>query len=254
MTGMSDTVELERSLAQLTSIGLDELADASLMNRVDSKYLLRAALLPDLLNDLAPRYRVLEVEGLRVSPYCSLYFDTPARDCYLQHHNGRAQRYKYRQRCYEASGISFFEVKQRTNRGRTVKRRVPISGLAPQLEPEALALAERVTGRPLQLASQIWTNFSRITLVKNDLSERATFDTDLVFRSELHEFRLRGLVIGEVKQAEDNRQSPLRQYLRDAHVRPLRMSKYCLGSALLDPTLKHNRFKRKLNLLRPSID
>ncbi len=49
--------------------------------------------------------------------YTTLYFDTPARDCYRDHHNGRMHRRKYRMRDYSSNGTTFFEVKTKTNKG-----------------------------------------------------------------------------------------------------------------------------------------
>jgi hypothetical protein len=40
--------------------------------------------------------------------------------------------------------------------------------------------------------------------------------------------------------------SDIERALHDLHVLPRRMSKYCIGTALTDPSAKRNRFKPKL--------
>lgn len=249
---MSIRDDIDSVLFKLRPIDLAEMDSVSLMNRVDTKYAMRDVDLADLLASLADEYRVLEVMGVRKSPYSSLYFDTPTRECYHEHHNGRACRKKFRMRSYTASNLTFFEIKQRTNKGRTIKKRVTIPGIAPLLVPEATALVEKVAGGTVALTPQIYTDFSRITLVGIDFTERVTIDLDLEFHRDHNRAELPGVAIVEVKQSRASRDSAIRQQLRCLQVRPMRVSKYCIGSALLDPALKRNRFKQKLMALQAS--
>lgn len=242
--------KIDRAVSALRPIDLTEMDKVSLMNRVDTKYAMRDALLAELLSSIWDSYRVLEVVGVRKSPYSSLYFDTPTRACYYDHHNGHACRRKFRMRSYTASNLTFFEIKQRTNKGRTVKKRVTIPEITTLLAPEAMALVEKVAGSAVALSPQIYTEFSRITLVGVNFAERVTIDLDLDFHRDQQHAALPGIAIIEVKQARASRNSVIRQRLRDLQVRPMRVSKYCVGSALLDPTLKRNRFKRKLMALQ----
>lgn len=243
---MNSSSQIDQALEAFDPIGLTEMDAVSLMNRVDTKYVLDEETLATALATLAEKYRVLEIEDVQRSPYMTLYFDTPARDCYREHHNGKANRRKYRMRTYAASGVSFFEVKTKTNKGRTIKKRITIPMIDETLCPESTALAESIAGTSLSLSPQLWTNFRRITLVGRDTPERVTIDTDLEFQTDDQRVPLPNVVIAEVKQARASRDSAIRQTLRDLAVRPMRISKYCLGSALLDPTLKRNNFKRKL--------
>lgn len=245
--------DIDRAVSALAPIDLSEMDSVSLMNRVDTKYTIPERLLPGLLRSVSDTYRVLEVAGGRRSPYSSLYFDTPALDCYLEHHNGKACRRKFRMRCYTATGVSFFEIKLRTNKGRTVKRRIAIPTIVPSLDGGPAKLVEEATGRSLDLTPQIATEFSRITLVANDYAERVTIDTNLEFRRDANRAALQGTAVIEVKQERDSRDSPIRQQLRKLQMRPMRMSKYCIGSALLDPGLKRNRFKRKFLALQSLV-
>ncbi|WP_442481870.1 polyphosphate polymerase domain-containing protein [Aeoliella sp. SH292] len=248
---LSQMIDLQ--LAKMTPISLDEMDAVKLMDRVDTKYLSDARHLPLLLTELADQYRVLEVGGFRRAAYTTLYFDTAGRDCYLAHHNGRSNRFKFRQRYYATSNISFFEVKQKTNRGRTIKKRVPIEAITQQLTDEAESLVLALDRRAPKLLPQMWTHFSRITLVGLAGIERVTIDLDLRFEAGDQLRQVPGAMIVEVKQARATRQSPIRQWLRKSHVSPMRVSKYCVGSAMLDPTLKRNRFKRKLRALESKV-
>ena len=62
------------------SISLPEMDSVSLMNRVDSKYVVNEAKIPTLLANVSARYRVLAIEQVRLSPYSTLYFDSPQRE------------------------------------------------------------------------------------------------------------------------------------------------------------------------------
>lgn len=238
---------IERAVAAYAPITLAEMEEVKLMNRVDTKYVMRESRFAELLDSLVDDYRVLEVAGTRLTPYSSLYFDTHQRRCYLDHHNGKANRRKFRMRRYDSSGAAFFEVKLKDNKGRTDKRRMPIPSIRRSVDGESAVFAEQSVGRRMDLDPQMWTCFSRLTLVGRGFVERATLDVGLeFFNMRDRREALSGVVVIEVKQPRFNRHTPLRRRLREMRVYPMRMSKYCIGSALLDPSLKRNRFKAKL--------
>ena len=239
-----------RQVEAMDPIGLEEMDRVRLMNRVDTKYLFSEDRLPALLENLASDYRILSVEGMRLSPYSTLYFDGPDHECFLQHHNGKLNRYKLRQREYLSSGACFLEVKRKNNKGRTDKQRIPVQANGGTLSAEAEEFLKSLFGTLPSVVPQLWTYFTRITLVHRHEEERATLDCDLGFRCGDNEQQLPGVVIAEIKQAFDNRYSPIRQQLQRWEIRPLRVSKYCLGSVLLKPHLKYNRFKAKLRAIR----
>ena len=86
-------------------ITLEEMDSIKLMNRIDSKYLTDEATLVRVLEDAAKAgYRALEAEGAQVSPYNSIYYDTPDLKTFLDHHNRRLKRQKVRTRVYVNSG------------------------------------------------------------------------------------------------------------------------------------------------------
>jgi len=236
----------ENIVEAMDPISLSEMDSVSLMNRVDTKYVLNERNLERLLKNICSQYRVLSIEQTRLSPYNTLYFDSPDLECFSQHHNGKMNRRKFRMREYQSTGVCYLEVKHKNNKGRTQKKRIQIPAIEESFSEDATAFLQPHRGDNFPLQAQIWTNFSRITLVDRGMRERVTLDCDLTFRSGERQREFPDLVIAEIKQESDNRSSLVRQQLRRQGVRPLRVSKYCLGSMLLNPQLKANRFKEKL--------
>jgi hypothetical protein len=219
--------------SRLDAVSLGDLGAATLMDRVDRKYMLAADLVPDLLAELADDYRVLEVEGRRLSHYVTRYFDTPDLALYLAHHNDRVPRFKVRVRTYEGAPASYLEVKRKTAAGRTLKERVLLED-----EDEAFD----------GLAETVRVEYRRLTLVRRDGAERITLDLMLTFRRGDEARVFPNLVIAEVKQAGHGA-SPFVAAMRARNVRPGGVSKYCAAVANLDPSVKANRFRPALRRL-----
>ena len=57
---------------------------------------------------------------------------------------------------------------------------------------------------------------------------------------------MEALVIAELKQENYNRQTLFAKILKGKLIRPERVSKYCLGVALLEEDIKKNEIKAKL--------
>jgi hypothetical protein len=229
------------------AVSLDELGAAALMDRVDRKYMLAAAELPGLLVELADDYRVLEVEGRRLSHYVTRYFDTPGLALYLAHHNDRAPRLKIRVRTYEGANASYLEIKRKTAAGRTCKERIlldegaPLDPLRERLEAEEGALFDG-------LAETVRVEYRRLTLVRKDGAERITLDLMLTFRRGAQARAFPNAAIAEVKQ-NGHGASPFVAAMRARNVRPGGVSKYCAAVANLDPGVKANRFRPALRRL-----
>lgn len=227
-------------------ISLAEMDGVTLMDRVDTKYVTNEHEIQALLETVKDHYRVLTIENVRCSDYSTLYFDSSGHDAYLQHHNGRLNRQKFRMREYRSTGMCFWEVKLKNNKGRTVKQRIPIHSIENSLSTSCTEFIDSVIGSQPELVPQLQTNFTRITLVDRDCLERVTLDFGLEFSIDGNRQFVPGAVIAEIKQQSNNRGSAVRQQLRKQGIRPLRISKYCLGISLLKPGLKSNRFKSKL--------
>jgi len=111
---------LDVPLEGLATIGLAELTErASLLTRIDRKYVLPRAELDAVLGDLDPAVRVLDIDGVRSSAYESVYFDTPELTSFLMAAHPRRRRFKIRTRTYVDSAQSYLEVKTRGGRGVT---------------------------------------------------------------------------------------------------------------------------------------
>jgi hypothetical protein len=233
-----------QTLAAFDPISLDESASARLMKRTDTKYIFPSHSLPAILDQLKTVYRVLEVDGVRLQHYQTLYFDTPDFQLYQQHHNGQRDRFKLRVRSYLDSDLDYLEVKHKDNHNLTEKSRVrttsPLNSQAPQVHTFL-----RETFPPLNspLAPKITNQFYRISLVSRIDSERLTLDLNLRFFSPSGEFSLPGIVVAEVKQPHFSVRSAFIQEMRRNGFRPTRFSKYCVGVALAYPHLKRNAFK-----------
>ena len=103
---------LIKHLDSFDPISLSEMDEVTLMNRADTKFVFSIATLLKVIPKLSNHYRVLEIKGVRLSAYQSLYFDTDDFQFYHQHHNGKTNRNKVRYREYIDSDLSFLEVKR----------------------------------------------------------------------------------------------------------------------------------------------
>jgi len=235
------------------SHSLAEQISSALMDRVDTKYLLDAAELDRCLSGLAAEYTVLEMNGCRGMAYDTLYFDTPGRQLYLDHHNGKLNRVKVRTRHYRATGERFLEVKVKTNKLRTSKQRMVLTGAA---EPDARTLRhflQEQLGLPAtRMLPALFVHYQRITLLSRTGHERVTVDTDICFEHTGRHQRigLPGVALVEVKSLRHQRRSPVLDLLKRMGHRPVSFSKYCIGTALLcRGVIKANRFKPVLSKL-----
>jgi len=251
---------LESVLETISPILLGEMDSIQLMNRIDSKFLTNEATLVHVLEDAAARgYRALETEGSKISPYDTLYYDTPGLQMFLDHHNRRLVRQKVRTRTYVGSGQTFLEIKRKNNHGRTKKKRTEIPPAAFRdfsAEPSALDLMEKYSAFPAEaLTPALETLFRRITLVNAAKTERLTIDTALRFRNarNAREASLQDAVIIELKQ-DGRAASEMKEILLDRRVKPARLSKYCIGTTLTDGAVKSNRFKLKIRLIEKTLD
>ena len=57
-------------------ITLDQMSSIKLMNRIDTKFVTSRRLLLELLRRVQDKYFVQEINGDRISPYRTTYFDT----------------------------------------------------------------------------------------------------------------------------------------------------------------------------------
>lgn len=286
---------------RMPTLDLDRIAAVRLMNRVDTKYLVDEALCMELLEMAADQYYVQIIDDCRACRYATLYYDTPQWDMYHLHHNRRLTRQKIRTRTYVETGVTYLEVKNKSNKGRTHKRRMALdrSLFAAAATDTAAAdfLRREARYAPETLSPSLATRFVRVTLVNHAMTERLTIDFDLHFdnvraagggnkdmngrgdmdmnsrgntdmngcgnngmtgmdngfrpaaeASHGHTASLGRLVVIELKQ-DALAPSPMKQLLAQLRVKPFKLSKYCIGEALTNPLVKHNRFKAKIRAI-----
>ena len=227
-------------------ISLSEMAGASLLNRTDTKFVMNTSTLLAALRRLKSDYRVLEIDGVRLHHYQTLYFDTADFALYYRHHAGAPDRYKVRSRAYVESDLSFFEVKHKTNKKRTIKSRMQTSQMQLAVNRETAGfLAHHYPYEAAELLPALGNSFMRITLVSNYRPERLTLDFDLSFQIRRSRMALPSIAIAEVKREGFSAFSDFIQQMRVLGVRRTSFSKYCLGVSYLYPQLKHNNFKPK---------
>ena len=151
----------------MKSITLDEMSAVKLMNRIDTKYVVTEDQLRAILLGIRNSYYAQEVEGNRLSPYSTVYYDTPELTMYLIHHDRHLVRDKVRVRTYVDSHLTFCEVKHKNNKGRTKKKRIEVEPIDNILEnPDAVAFLAKKQPYPVEtLSPHLVTIFDRFTLV-----------------------------------------------------------------------------------------
>lgn len=239
------------------SISLEEIEQVRLMDRTDTKYYFNESRLQELFKAIQGDYFVLEINNETILPYSTVYYDTPENKMFTAHHNGKLNRYKIRRRSYEVSKMSFLEVKFKSNKGRTIKYRVPAQFDTHDFNrTEHDFLSRQSPFSTADLQPSLNNNFRRITLANKHFNERCTFDFNLSFESKGKQIKLEHLVIVEVKAESLASASPLSLALREMRIKTGGFSKYCIGRAVTDSSLKHNAFKQKIReieKLRPPL-
>ncbi len=245
--------EILALLGGMDPISLDEMSSIRLMNRLDTKYVASKRQLIDLLKLAGEKYFVQQINGDRISPYRTTYFDTDDHVMYMQHHGRRARRCKVRVRTYLSSGdLTFLEIKNKNNHARTKKKRIQVPSLEQAMQTEgARELVKKKTGLDIEQIHPIVQNhFDRITLVNRGKTERLTIDFNVKFHNfdTGNDHDTENIVIIELKR-DGNIFSPIITLLRDLHIHPTGFSKCCIGMATTDKALKQNNFKQKLHQL-----
>ncbi len=230
------------------STSLSEMDEVKLMNRTDTKFVIKRSIFNEVLPRLKDHYKVLEILGHRINSYKTLYYDHPNFQFFLDHHNGKGNRFKVRIRNYVESKIYFLEIKNKF-KGRTIKKRIKVDDFELDLSPKSNAFINEVIGEETNLDSKLWNSFGRITLVNNKEKERLTLDLNLTFEWKDNKVVYDHLVIAELKQENVNRNSIFYSMMKENGIAPYSVSKYCVGAVSLNPELKYNNFKSKLLLI-----
>ncbi len=239
-------------LNEMMPISLDEMSAVKLMNRVDTKYVADDLTVRKLFSLIKDEYYVQEIDGKRVAAYDSVYYDTADNHMYIIHQDKKLKRDKLRVRNYVDTGNYFCEVKHKNNHGRTKKKRIEV-GENVFLDVKSDEKAREFVEQQLPdydfdgFEKKLSTAFDRVTVVNKGKTERITIDYNVRFHNfeNGNETGIAPLVIMELKR-DGQCESYFQKTLFELRVKPLSISKYCIGRALTDSTLKQNRFKKKI--------
>jgi hypothetical protein len=252
-TRLAASLPWQQLLGEFETVGLDKVAAAATNDRIDTKFVLRDSELLKLLDSLADDYRVLDIDGKRFTTYRTQYFDTESFSLFRRHHAGGSNRYKVRTRTYLNTGISFVEIKRKTQRGTTTKLRLEIDQFQTRLQSDASAFID--SNCPISSADllpSLRNNFDRIHLVSGKNAERLTIDLNIEVEAGSGPIRLPGIAVAEFKQQRkdrNRRDAGFLKEMRAINVRPTGFSKYCMCLLLTHSGIKHNLFKPQLKRL-----
>ncbi len=247
---------LQKVVADFEPISLEEMEGVKLMERIDSKYVFPASQLPDILKGMQSSYRLLEIDSIRSHRYESLYYDTKDFQLFKRHQLGRLNRWKLRFRKYvDSGGLTFFEIKFKNSKQRTIKNRVKMKEVLNVIEGKADAFLKEIT--PFVSESfepKMWVNYSRMTFVNKFMQERLTIDTDLHFvkafpDGKKMEAKFPDMVIAEAKRGKASSVSEFIRMVRLNAIRESGISKYCFGVYNLFNDLKKNNFKPRVRFI-----
>lgn len=250
---MTASEVLAGAWSRFRPVDLAELdAAAALAHRVDTKYLMPAAVLAEVLEQLQPTHACLSIDGRRSFQYTTSYVDSPELTCYHDHRRGVRKRWKARTRVYEDSGQARWEVKVKDGRGMTVKHALQLpDDVDGHPTHQMRSFLDEVLRRhyqlraPAELATTLRVGYRRTTLTQLGQENRMTVDSDLQMTSSGgHALLHPDLVLVETKSLTGR--SAADHALRAAGARPSSVSKYCAGTALLDPSLPNHPWRQLL--------
>ena len=244
-----------------SGISLGELnAKADMLTRRDNKYVVPLSALADLSCELASHFDILDIEGKRRFGYRTQYFDTPEFCSYRHHVQSRRRRSKVRTRQYLDAGLCFVEVKLKTARKVTVKKRFKYEpSLLDQLTQPAI---EFVQNAHLNQYDRIGLSsyepvmrmqYERMTLVARDGGERLTIDSGLQFWNAIASEEISNdMAVIETKSAFGRGIADT--ILRKNGHHPIgSCSKYCVGLAALGMVPRFNKFLPAFRRLLPHL-
>ena len=236
-----------------------------MMNRIDTKYAVPMSVLPAILEAAREDYYAQEIDGQRIATYDTMYYDTETLEMYIRHHDRQLVRQKIRVRQYVESHLTFLEIKRKNNKGRTKKKRIAVPSFNITAETFGESKRERWTVEDFiaakshyrwsELTPHLSTKFHRITLVNKAKTERLTIDMDLVWETAIsgESKTFNELVLIELKR-DGNVPSKMTDIMQEQRVKPMKISKYCIGTALTSPGLKKNRFKDKIRRIEKMLN
>lgn len=249
-------------LETFSAITLNQLnAQASLMNRIESKYLIHQSELGDLLKELQRDFSILEIGGKKIFSYENIYMDTKDLAFYHAHNNGDSDRIKMRTRHYLESGVSYFEFKQKkANVMRKFRYNIPLEmhGVLDRTAYEFMSDVYRSLYQEdfaMFVFPSLKTKYQRCSLVHKETAEKITIDFNISaeqVRESSESFDFQNLVIVEFKAEKVN--SPTKNIFDEYSMRASKpCSKYCLGNYFLGNVKQRDRFQNTIDTIKAII-
>lgn len=243
--------KLRKAIDRFEKISLEDLPEGAQMERIDRKFPMHISQLPMVLEGMEREYQIVCAFGKLISPYDTLYLDTPDKKFYRIHHNGILHRDKIRFRSYPHTATTFLEVKRKNNKNRTAKWRIQVQDIHFPLTPvEKSFLMDRLSANVVN-ALQPSVRIKYYRMAFNSETEKERFSIDFQINGTLNEKEANfgNVAVLEVKQDQIHT-SPIIKKMRDLKIREAGMSKYCLHLAMIDKEAKINRFKSALRSLK----
>jgi len=242
-----------------STISLSKLnADASFLDRIDTKFLLTEQQFISLIPEFQKDFYILEIWGKTLFQYDSVYMDTKDYDSYYDHQNDKKSRSKIRTREYEDSGVAYFEYKQK--QGKNLRKfRYPIDlrdhgKMTSESEKfyEGLSMSFEWHEKPKKISPTLRTEYHRLTLCSKDSSERITVDfeiklTSLKWKEKTQ--KLHNTVIMESKTSDGK--WICNKILEKYNIKQIEScSKYCLWLLLNGVFKKEKKFKEAIKKIK----
>ena len=243
------TPEEGKLLGAMRPATCELLAARALLRRTDTKFIFARHQLEFVLRAMRNHFDLVRSGDALVATYQTLYFDTGNLQFFHDHRRGRRSRQKVRIRNYVERGVGCLEIKTKDKYNVTSKVRRPHVFADFQLSDDDDHFVRGEVGG-LSVEPSMDVHFPRLTLVCRDVNERITFDLGLSFRWKDARIDLPDVVVGEIKQEQFRARSPGLLALRARHIRPNRLSKYCVAMSLLRDGLPVHRFRESIRELR----
>jgi hypothetical protein len=251
---------LLRLLKGFTSINLEELeSSASFMTRIDTKYLLHAKDINQVIEQFKTKYFILSIQWHYMFKYDNVYMDTNHYDLYYHHEKGMEKRIKVRTRYYVESDLAFFEFKQKEwDVTRKFRYKIDSSHRHQMTDNDQRFYASIYqsidTKAPKHvLHPSLVVSFQRVTIVSKKNDERLTIDFNLTFSDPRHPkknpIKLDNVIIVESKSSSTKTYS--HKLMRKYGIRPAKWcSKYWFGLIMYKNVTSRNHFTDSLTTIK----
>lgn len=231
---------------------LDAQERASLLDRIDNKFVINIHDLPAILLAIKNSYSILSINDENLFDYETVYYDTQAFDLYHMHHAGKKNRFKIRTRRYLQTNKTYHEIKIKDNKGLTKKvRQEQLANSTTSTFNKSL-LKDTLNIDADSFNKKVRVKYKRFTLLNKLSNQRVTVDINIQFENmDTHYLKqMNNIAIIEIKRERSDhqlKQSCLHSVLKKMAYRETTFSKYCMGCLLTKiKGIKYNHFKTNL--------